>query len=302
MTRICDLLSGPPRVSVELWPPRTEQAARRLEASLDRLAELRPAFASITYGAAGSTRARTHELVVELEHERHTTAMAHLTCAAHSRAELVEILHRYRGAGVENILALRGDPPLDAPDVAARGELAHAIDLVDLARSVGPFCVAVAAHPLGHPEAPDLATDRRHLAEKLRVADFAITQFVYGAEDYLRLVGELSELGIDKPVVPGVMPVTSPRTLERMAALSGHRVPAWLARRISAAGDDPTAVQRVGVEIATQLCEELLASGAPGLHFYTMNQFAATLEVAIALGLVPSVAEGPARQPAEPPH
>ena len=302
MTRIVDGLGGPPRVSVELWPPRTDQAAERLEASLDRLAELRPSFASITYGAAGSTRERTHDLVVEMERRRDTTAMAHLTCAAHSRAELVGILERYRDAGVENVLALRGDPPLGGSTTLPEGELEHAIELVELAASVGPFCVAVAAHPAGHPQAPDLVTDRRRLAEKLRVADFAITQFFYGVEEYLLLLDDLAALGVDKPVIPGVMPVTSTRTLERMAALSGRPVPDWLGARIAAAGADARSVRRAGVEVATQLCGQLLERGAPGLHFYTMNQVEATFDVASALGLAPLGSGLGERRPPEPSH
>ncbi len=285
MTRIVDAFDGTPRISVELWPPRSEQAARRLEASLDRLAELRPSFASITYGAAGSTRERTHDLVVEMERRRSTTAMAHLTCVAHSRAELVEILQRYRDAGVENVLALRGDRPATGSAAGPVGELAHAVDLVELASSVGQFCIAVAAHPAGHPESPDLATDRRRLAEKMRVADFAITQFFYAPEEYLVLRDDLAALGVDKPLVPGVMPVTSARTLERMAALSGRPVPEWLRDRIARAGPDAQLVRRAGVEVAAQLCSQLLECGAPGLHFYTMNDVEATLEVTSALGL-----------------
>jgi methylenetetrahydrofolate reductase (NADPH) len=287
MARIVDLLSGPTCCSVELWPPRTELAAARLDATLDRLEELRPCFASITYGAAGSTRDRTHELVVSLQRDRHTTAMAHLTCAAHSRAELLAIFHRYRDAGIDNVLALRGDPPDGAAGPLPSGELAHAVELVELVRSAGPFCVAVAAHPLCHPEAPDLATDRRWLAAKLEVADFAITQFFYDVSDYLRLVDDLAALGVDKPVVPGIMPITTPRTLERMAALSGTDVPAAVVERVTAAAGDPTEVHRVGVEMATELFGKLLAEGAPGLHFYTMNQYASTIEVCAALGLVP---------------
>lgn len=272
-------------MSVELWPPRTDEAAARLDATLDRLASLAPDFASITYGAAGSTRDRTHDLVVSLQKERGITAMAHLVCAAHTRSELETVLGRYRDEGIENVLALRGDPPEDGTGALAEGELRHASELVELARSVGPFCVAVAAHPAGHPAAEDLAADRRNLARKLAAADLAITQFFFDRDEYLRLVDDLLALGVDRPVVPGVMPVTSVRTLGRMAALSGAPVPEVLERRVLAAGDDATEVARIGVEVATELCAGLLAAGAPGLHFYTMNQFAATVEICEALGL-----------------
>lgn len=285
MTRIVELFGGAPVLSVELWPPRSDAAAQRLDSTLERLEELRPGFASITYGAAGSTRDRTHDLVVGLQNDRRITTMAHLACAAHRRSELVEILERYRDAGIENVLALRGDPPVGADAPLPPGELSSARELVELAREVGPFCVAVAAHPAGHPDSDDLARDRRFLADKLRVADFAITQFFFDVADYQRLVEDLASLGVTKPVVPGVMPITSVRTLERMSVLAGAPVPDAVASRVTAAAPDD--VQRLGVELAVELCGKLLAEGVPGLHFYTMNQFSATLEVCSALGLVP---------------
>lgn len=294
MTRIDARLRAGFCLSVELWPPRTAEATERLEHSLARLAELKPAFASITYGAGGSTRERTHELVVRLQHEGRITPMAHLTCAAHRRAELVEILERYREAGVENVLALRGDPPVGAPAPLPDGELLHAGELVLLAKQTGDFCVAVAAHPAGHPEAPNRARDLDYLAAKLEVADFAVTQFFFAAEEYLRLRDELERRGVDKPIVPGVMPITSAQTLTRMAQLSGAPVPEGLARRVAACGDDVAAVRELGIEVATELCQKLCAEGAPGLHFYTMNQVQATVAVCEALGLAPQDDETPA--------
>ncbi|HLI14971.1 MAG TPA: methylenetetrahydrofolate reductase [Acidimicrobiales bacterium] len=285
MARIVDLLASGWSLSVELWPPRTEEAARRLEATLTGLEALHPTFASITYGAAGSTRERTHELVLAIQRAGRMTPMAHLVCAAHRRAELVDILTRYRDHGVENILALRGDPPLDTEGPLPAGDLRHAIELVVLAKSLGDFCVAVAAHPEGHPEAPDLATDRAHLAEKLALADFAITQFFFRADDYFGLVADLEARGVRKPVLPGIMPVTNVRTLKRMAELSGCTIPPEVAGRVEAVAGDPEAVVAVGVEVATRLGEELLAGGVPGLHFYTMNQVRATLAICENLGI-----------------
>lgn len=289
VSRITELFGAGPLVSVELWPPRSETAAARLEnalAQIDRT--LRPAFYSITYGAGGSTRERTHDLVVRLSEETGSESMAHLVCAAHRRAELTEILTRYREAGVENILALRGDPPLDSEEGLIAGELKYAVELVELAKSVGDFCVAVAAHPECHPDSPDRASDRRRLAEKLAVADFAITQFFFKSADYLSLVDELAVLGCDKPVLPGIMPVTNPRTLVKMAEMSGCAIPEGLAQRIDAVADQPGEVRRIGVEVATALGDELLAAGAPGLHFYTMNAAAATIEVCENLGIAVS--------------
>jgi methylenetetrahydrofolate reductase (NADPH) len=285
MERIDDLFRAGGCFSIELWPPRTVQAEERLERALTELAALEPAFVSITYGAGGSTRDRTHDLVVQLERELGLTAVAHLTCAAHLRSELTEILERYAAAGVRNVLALRGDPPLASDEALPEGELAHAIELVELAKSVAPFCVAVAAHPQRHPDAPDLETDRRHLAAKLELADLAITQFFFDVADYLDLVEWLAARGIDKPVVPGIMPITNVRTVQRMAELAGCEVPPALAERIGEVADDPVEVRKIGIEVATELGEKLLAENVPGLHFYTMNQSAATREILANLGV-----------------
>jgi methylenetetrahydrofolate reductase (NADPH) len=272
--------------SIELWPPRTEEAEASLERVIPRLAALGPSFVSITYGAGGSTRARTHDLVVGLEQQLGVASMAHLTCAAHTRAELTEILERYAAAGVENVLALRGDRPLASESQLAEGELKHAIELVELAKSVAPFCVAVAAHPQVHPDATDRESDLRYLAAKLELADLAITQFFFEVEDYLELVEWLAARGIDKPVLPGIMPITNVRTVSRMAELAGCTVPERIAARIAAAGDDRDEVHKIGIELATELCEKLIAENVPGLHFYTMNQSRATREILSNLGVV----------------
>jgi methylenetetrahydrofolate reductase (NADPH) len=285
MARIHDLLAAGQCFSMELWPPRDEAAEARLEIALAELGALRPSFVSITYGAGGSTRERTHEMVVRMQRDHAVPTMAHLTCAAHTRHELRDVLARYAAAGVENVLALRGDPPLGEAGPLPAGELAHAIELVELARSVGDFSVAVAAHPQKHPDAADTESDRRHLAAKLRLADFAITQFFFRVEDYLRLVDWLEAEGVDKPVIPGVMPITNARTVGRMAELSGAEVPPAIAARIEAVADRPAEVHKIGVEVATELCQKLLAEGVPGLHIYTMNQSLATKEVYAHLGL-----------------
>jgi methylenetetrahydrofolate reductase (NADPH) len=292
MGRIVDLLGRPHTVSIELWPPRTPKAEAHLEAAIAELEPLRPLFTSITYGAGGSTRERTHELVVRLQEEGKTVPMAHLVCAAHSRAELREILERYAANGVENILALRGDPPLESEGDLPAGELTYAAELVELAKEVADFCVAVAAHPNGHPDSPDRDSDLDYLARKLGLADFAITQFLFSADDYLRLVDDLAEQGCGKPILPGVMPITNPRTVMRMAEMAGAPVPAGVIERVALGGDDPAEVRRIGVGIATELCGDLLAAGAPGLHFYTMNQSAATIEVCANLGICPETLRG----------
>ena len=271
-------------VSFELWPPRSAESAAALEDALAGLAALRPAFVAITYGAGGSTRERTHELVARLAGTE-LLPLAHLTCAAHGRAELAALLSRYLEAGVRDLLALHGDPPLASDAALPEGDLRHAIELVALAREVGFPSVGVAVHPEGHPAAPSRASDLAWQADKLRAADFGLTQFLHRASDYARFV---DEVGVDTPLVPGVMPITNVRQLERMAAMSGTEVPLSLATRLHAVADRPDEVRRIGVEHATLLCRELLDAGAPGLHFYTMNRAAATLEVCANLGFEPA--------------
>jgi len=282
-TTVAGLLAVGTTYSFEFFPPRDDAAEAQLARTLGELEPLRPSFVSITYGAGGSTRDRTQRLVVDILRRTAMTPMAHLTCVGHRRAELVDILQRYRRDGVENVLALRGDPP--AGSSLADGELRRAIELVELARELGPFSIGVAAHPEGHPQAPDRATDRRHLAAKLSRADFAVTQFFFRSTDYLRLVDDLAALGVDKPVIPGIMPVTNVAQIERFAALSGAEVPVGLGARLRAAAGDPAEVRRIGVAAATELCADLLAAGAPGLHFYTLNRSTATREIWAALGL-----------------
>jgi methylenetetrahydrofolate reductase (NADPH) len=282
-TTVAALLTAGTTYSFEFFPPRSDEAEAQLTETLAQLEPLRPSFVSITYGAGGSTRDRTHGLVTDILRRTTMTPMAHLTCVGHRRDELVDILERYRRDGVVNLLALRGDPP--AGRDLAPGDLRHALELVELARELGPFSVGVAAHPEGHPQAPDRATDRRHLAAKLARADFAVTQFFFRCEDYLALVEDLAALGVDKPVIPGIMPVTNVAQIERFAALSGAEVPARLRDRLHAAADDPAEVRRIGVAAATELCADLLAAGAPGLHFYTLNRSTATREIWGALGL-----------------
>jgi methylenetetrahydrofolate reductase (NADPH) len=284
--KISEILKLGPSFSFEFFPPRDEKMEVVLAQTLRELEALHPSYVSVTYGAGGATRERTHDLVVAINRETTMTAMAHLTCAAHTRAELVEIIGRYRDAGVENVLALGGDPPqdLDLPP----GELTYAVELVRLLREVGDFSIGVAAHPEPHPRSESRESDRRHTAEKLREADFAITQFFFDAEHYFELVESLHALGVDKPVIAGIMPATSLGSITRMAAMQGSEFPAWLAEKVQAVGDDPAEVRRVGIEEATKLCRALLDGGAPGLHFYTLNRSTATREIYERLGLTPA--------------
>ena len=283
MARIADLLAAGRCFSFEFFPPRTEEAETQLSKTLADLEPLRPSFVSVTYGAGGTTRERTHDIVLDVLRNTTMTPMAHLTCAGHTQAELAGILELYRDEHVENILALRGDPPAELG--LPPGDLAYAADLVELVREVAPFSVGVAAHPEGHPASPDMESDRRHLAAKLRRADFAITQFFFRLDDYRRLIDDLDRLGVDRPVVPGIMPVTNVAQVERFAKLSGAEFPPELAERLHAVADDPAEVRRIGVQVATELCQDLLDDGAPGLHFYTLNRSLATREIYAKLGL-----------------
>jgi len=210
--------------------------------------------------------------------------MAHLICVAHTRLELADILVAYRKAGVENLMALGGDPPTDPGD--GPGELVHAAELVELAHAVGGFSIGVAAQPAGHPLSADLATDRDYLAAKLGLADFAVTQFFFEAREYNELVAGLAERGVEKPVLPGIMPVERLSSVPGMARM-GAAVPGWMVERLEAADrrGGAEAVRHEGVACATELCEQLLNAGVPGLHFYTLNRSSATREIYAALGL-----------------
>jgi methylenetetrahydrofolate reductase (NADPH) len=276
------LTSGEPVFSFEFFPPRTDAGERQLWSAISDLAPLEPTFVSVTYGAGGSTRDRTVRITSRILAETGMDAVAHLTCVGSTEDELREILIRYQFAGISNLLALRGDPPggPQASWTAVPGGLSHADELVRLARSTGDFTIGVAAFPEGHPESPDLDTDAAVLAAKQQAgAQFAITQFFFRAEDYFGLVDRAQAHGVTMPILPGIMPVTDVRQIERFAELSGAAFPAELAARFHDVADDRTAVVDLGIEVATELSEKLLAGGAPGLHFYTLNRSTATREV-----------------------
>lgn len=284
MGKISEKLAAGRTYSFEFFPPKSDEAARELEKTIGELQPLDPSFVSVTYGAGGSTRDRTRDIVIHIEQDTGITAMAHLTCIAHTRGELTELLHEYRVAGIQNILALAGDPPQGVEDYPR--ELEYATELIDLIHEVGDFCVGVAAHPELHPRsAGDRAVDRRYLAAKLAAADFGITQFFFEAAPYLQMIDELDALGCTTPVLPGIIPVTNAKQVQRFAQLAGAEFPAALAARFDAVADDPQEVRKVGVELATNLCQELLDRGVPGIHFYTLNRSTATREIYANLGL-----------------
>ena len=284
MTRIHELLDAGRTLSFELFPPKTDEAERMLEKAVVELAELQPSFVSVTYGALGSTRERTRDVVTRINHEQAFPAMPHLTCVGHTRADIAELLDHYGDHGVENVLALGGDPPADGSE--AGGDYEHASQLVEQVRAhPAGFSIGVAAHPELHPRSPERDTDRRHLAAKLEAADFAMTQFFFSIEDYLRLVDELAELSCDKPILPGVMPVVSLAGLQRMAGMNGSVIPDPLLERLVAVGDQPAEIAKIGIEVATELGAALLAEDAPGLHLYALNRSAAVKQIHDNLGL-----------------
>lgn len=290
MVTVREQLATPgPHFSVEFYPPRSDDEESALWTAIRRLEAHRPAFVSVTYGAGGSRRDRTIRVTERIA--AHTTLLpvAHLTAVGHTVAELRQVIGSYAAAGVHNILALRGDPPgsdPQAPWLPTPGGLQHADELVRLARSLGSFCVGVAAYPGKHPQSPDVASDTRYLATKVAAgADFVITQMLFSGEDYAALRDRASAAGIDVPIIPGIMPVTSSARLARICQLSGQPVPELLATRLRAVADNPAASRAVGFEHALAMCEDLLALGAPALHFYTFNRSKATLDLLSALGI-----------------
>lgn len=283
MTRITDLIGQEPTVSFEFFPPKTDEGRRQLAQCVEELAAVDPHFVSVTYGAGGTTRGDTRDVVLAIDGEQSFPAMPHLTCIGHGRAELSAMLADYRSAGIDNILALAGDPPADGS--AAVGDFTYASELVDLVRESGDFCVAVAAFPEGHPRSETLADDRRRLAAKLEAADFGITQFFFESADYLRMRDDLAALGCTCPVLPGIMPMLNPDVIRRFAVMNGASFPDELAAAVATASAEDA--PRIAAEAAAELCDELLSEGVPGLHLYCLNRSAVVLDI---LDRVPKLA------------
>lgn len=280
--------SGQPVFSVEFFPPRDAEDERRLWQSIRDLEGLDPAFVSVTYGAGGSSRDRTIRTTGRVATETSLVPMAHLTAVQHSIAELRNVIGWYAAVGVRNVLAVRGDPPGDPNGewIAHPEGLTYAEELVRLVRELGEFCVGVAAFPYGHPRSSDVETDTDHLVRKFRAgADFGIAQLFFEAEDFLRLRDRVAARGCDALLLPGLMPLTTQRSVNKAVELSGARLPDVLATRLEPFADDPAGFRAAGVDLVTELGARLLAEGVPGLHFYTLNRAKATKEIVGRLGL-----------------
>jgi methylenetetrahydrofolate reductase (NADPH) len=287
MVRDCLAEEGP-TFSFEFFPPKSLDEDRLLWQTIRELEPLHPSFVSVTYGAGGSTRARTIEITEQIASDTTLLPVAHLTAVGHSTGELRSIAGHLAAAGVTNVLALRGDPPGDpnAEWVQHPDGVAYAADLVQLMRAHGEFCVGVAAFPYGHPRSVSLEDDTTQLVAKFRAgAEYAITQMFFVADDYLRLRDRVAAAGCDVPIIAGLMPVTNMGIIRRSEQFSGAPFPAKLGARFAAVAHDPKSVRAMGIYETSKLAERLLEEGVPGVHFYTLNRSKATREVWANLAL-----------------
>lgn len=279
---------GVPVVSFEFFPPKTPEATTTLFETVRQLQACRPSFVSVTFGAGGGTRDRTIELVTRIKQELGLEAMAHLTCVGSSRAEIRAILERLAAAGIENVLALRGDPPAGQTEFVKPADgFGYASELIRFIRDEGhDFCIGAACYPEGHVECRDLELDLQHLRAKVHSGvDFLVTQLFFDNADYHAFVRRARSAGIRLPIVPGLMPITNVAQVQRFTQMCGARIPQELHRRLRVVEHDPAAVVATGVLWTAEQTRELLAQGVPGVHFYTLNKSSATLAVHASLGL-----------------
>jgi methylenetetrahydrofolate reductase (NADPH) len=277
--------SGQPHLSIEFFPPKTDEGVSKLRAVRQALYALRPEFCSVTFGAGGSTQSGTFSTVKDILAEG-MPAASHLSCVGANRASMREQLQQLKAMGVQRIVALRGDLP---SGYGAGGEFQYASDLVAFIRAETgrDFHIEVAAYPEVHPQARSPEADLRAFATKVQAgADSAITQYFYNTDAYFRFVDEAHRLGADVPIVPGIMPITNSSQLLRFSDACGAEIPRWIRLRLQSFGDDTASIKAFGLEVVTDLCDQLRTAGAPGLHFYSMNQSAATLAICQNLGLL----------------
>ena len=275
---------NPIELSIEFFPPQTQDGVEKLRVVREKLATLKPDFLSVTYGAGGSTRERTFSVIKEIAAEGFNAA-PHLSCVGSTRDSIREILKDYQSAGIRRIVALRGDLP---SGMNQSGEFRYANELVEFIRSEtgDHFHLAVAAYPEWHPQARTPGDDLKAFARKVKAgADTAITQYFYNADAYFHFVDEARALGVDIPIIPGVMPIAGFSKLARFSDACGAELPRWMRRKFESMGDDTNSIRAFGLDIVTELCERLIAGGAPGLHFYSMNMSGLTLEICQRLNI-----------------
>jgi methylenetetrahydrofolate reductase (NADPH) len=274
-----------PVFSFEFFPPKTDEGQRTLEGTLEVLKDDQPDYVSVTYGAGGTTRNRTVEITKSIKQDLQIEAMAHLSCVGEPAERLVEILGEIDSAGIENVLALRGDPPRGATEWQPHpGGLSYSVELIRLIRERFDFCVGAACFPEVHPDAADRASDLRYAREKVEAgAGFLITQLFFDNELYFDFVDDARAAGIDSPIIPGIMPITNYGQIKRFTEMCGASIPEELVAQLDGRADDPEAVAELGVAYATLQCSDLLARGAPGIHFYTLNRSPATRAILAAL-------------------
>lgn len=270
---------SPQSFSVEFFPPKTPEGAEKLRATRRQLAEIKPEYFSVTFGAAGSTQAGTRDTVLEIHNEGHQAA-PHLSCIGRSRADLREILNEYKAQGIRRVVALRGDLPSGFGGLS--GELSHANELIEFIRAeTGDwFHIEAAAYPEMHPQAKSPQDDLQNFARKVKAgANSAITQYFYNSDAYFRFLEDIGQLGVDIPVVAGIMPITNYTQLMRFSDMCGAEIPRWIRLKLASFADDTESIKAFGLDVVTQLCEQLLAGGAPGIHFYSLNQAGPTMAI-----------------------
>jgi len=286
-----------PLISFEFFPPKTDAGFASLFSTINDLKPLQPAYVSVTYGAGGSTRQKTVDLVERIQREAQINAMAHLTCVGHTADEIGQILDDLWKTGVRNVLALRGDPPAgQSTFTATEGGFAYANELAGFIQSRGDFCIGVAGYPEGHPQCLNRARDLENLKKKVDAGGcFIVTQLFFDNADFYRFRDEARAMGITVPIIAGIMPISNVAQIKRFVSMCGAKIPQRLLRKLEAIESDPAAVHRAGVEFATLQCRDLMFNDVDGLHFYTLNKSPATVQIVEALGTsLPKRPDGPA--------